>query len=64
MLVTVLWRLEKEPDATVANLFADVAAGTWYTDAVAWAAEHDIVEGYDASKFDPNDPITCFCRCR
>ncbi|MGI6642536.1 MAG: S-layer homology domain-containing protein [Bacillota bacterium] len=58
MVVTVLWRLEKEPNATVAHLFADVAAGTWYTDAVAWAAENDIVQGYDSSTFGPSDPIT------
>ena len=58
MLVTVLWRLDQKPDATISSLFADVAAGTWYTDAVAWAAENDIVKGYDADTFGPNDPIT------
>lgn len=58
MLVTVIWRLDKEPDATVANLFADVASGTWYTDAVAWAAENEIVQGYDEDTFGPNDSIT------
>jgi hypothetical protein len=58
MLVTVLWRLETQPNPTASNTFADVDSGTWYTDAVAWAAENDIVEGYDADTFGPNDPIT------
>ncbi len=58
MLVTVLWRLDGEPNTAATNLFSDVSAGTWYTDAVIWAAENDIVKGYDADTFGPNDPIT------
>lgn len=58
MLVTVLWRLDNEPDTTLSDLFADIAAGTWYTDAVAWASEAGIVEGYDADTFGPDDSIT------
>jgi len=58
MLVTVLWRLEKEPDATIADLFADIATGTWYIEAVAWAAANGIVQGYDADTFGPDDSIT------
>ncbi|MBU7006031.1 leucine-rich repeat protein [Phosphitispora fastidiosa] len=57
MLVTVLWRLEDEPDTTIADLFVDIIPGTWYTEAVAWAAENNIVEGYDADSFGPNDAI-------
>jgi len=58
MLVTVLWRLENEPDASSAGRFPDVAAGAWYAQAVAWAAENNIVSGYDENTFGPNDPIT------
>jgi len=57
MLVTILYRLEGEPEVTKAAEFSDVAAGQWYTDAVAWAAENKIVEGYDGV-FAPSDPIT------
>ena len=32
-------------------------AGAWYTDAVAWAAENGIVEGYDG-RFVPDGDIT------
>lgn len=58
MLVTVLWRLENQPGAASVNPFKDVADETWYTDAVAWAAENKITDGYDASSFGPGDPIT------
>lgn len=36
----------------------DVADGTWCTDAVAWAAEHEIVGGYGDGMFGHNDPVT------
>ena len=35
-----------------------MAAGTWYTAAVDWAAENGIVTGYDETAFGPQDPIT------
>ncbi len=57
MLVTVLHRLEDTP-AGGSNSFADVLSGTWYTDAVAWAAANGIVNGKSSTKFAPNDPIT------
>jgi hypothetical protein len=57
MLVTILHRLEGEPDAG-ALTFADVASDTWYSDAVAWANETGIVEGYSEDIFAPNDNVT------
>ena len=38
--------------------FTDVEAGTWYADAVAWAAANNIVNGTNATTFAPNSPIT------
>ncbi len=58
MIVTILYRMEKEPEVTGENPFDDVPAGTWYTDAVIWAAENKIVEGYGNGKFGPSDDIT------
>ena len=58
MVVTMLWRLEGEPNATRSAGFLDIPADTWYTDSVAWAAENGIVTGYNASAFGPNDPVT------
>lgn len=57
MLVTILYRHAGSPAAGARN-FTDVAQGAWYTDAIAWAAENDIVNGYGDGTFGPNDPIT------
>jgi len=57
MVATVLHRIEGRPAATASGAFTDVAAGTWYSDAVDWAAEKGIVQGYDGV-FRPEDPIT------
>lgn len=58
MLVTVLYRLESEPEVTAANSFADVGENTWYTDAVIWADANGIVEGYGNGLFGPEDYVT------
>jgi len=57
MIVTILYRLEGEP-ATAAPSFDDVAEGEYYTNAVAWAAENHIVNGYGDGSYGPNDPVT------
>ena len=58
MLVTVLWRMEGEPAAETPAAFADVPEGEWYTDAVAWAYENGIVNGYSEEEFGPLDDLT------
>ncbi len=58
MLVTVLWRMEGEPAAAEPASFADVVPGGWYADAVAWAAENGIVNGYSETQFGPTDDLT------
>ena len=58
MIVTVLYRLEKEPAVSGASGFADVDAAQWYGSAVAWAAANGIVNGYSDTAFGPNDSIT------
>ena len=57
-LVTILYRLAGEPEPGGDSGFSDVAAGTWYTDAVAWAAENGIVNGTTDTTFAPGDDIT------
>lgn len=57
MLVTVLHRMEISP-AAGASQFSDVPDGQWYAQAVAWAAENKIVDGYGGGLFGPNDPVT------
>ncbi len=58
MLVTILYRLAGSPAVADAAKFADVAAGQWYSDAVAWAAANGIVTGKTETAFAPNDNIT------
>lgn len=58
MLVTVLWRLEQSPAPTGANAFTDVSVGQWYTEAVQWAAENQIVNGMGEGLFAPEGKIT------
>lgn len=58
MMITVLYRLEGSPAVTGTGSFTDVEDGTWYTDAVAWAAGAGIVEGYGDGTFGPMDEVT------
>ena len=57
-LVTILYRLAGQPAVSGDLPFTDVEAGTWYTDAVAWAAENGIVNGTTDATFAPGEDIT------
>lgn len=57
MVVTMLWRMAGEPYEAAAG-FTDVAAGRYYSTAVAWAAKNGIVEGMTATTFAPDQAIT------
>ena len=58
MIVTMLHRMEGEPKSDYAMTFKDVEDGKWYTEAIRWAAENGIVEGYTKEKFGPTDDLT------
>ena len=59
MIVTILYRQEHEPDVSnLENPFSDVQAGTWYTDAVKWAAGNGIVTGHPDGRFAAGENIT------
>ena len=58
MIVTILWRLEGQPETEATLSFTDVESGVWYTDAVNWAASKGIVKGYSDTVFAPNDTVT------
>lgn len=58
MIVTILYRLEGEPAVAVNCPFSDVKSGAYYEKAITWAAANDIVGGYGAGKFGPDDTIT------
>ena len=57
-IVTFLWRAAGSPEPTCENPFEDVAAGTWYHDAVLWAVEQEITTGMSATVFGPDEACT------
>lgn len=58
MTATALHRLAGSPAPTKAAEFSDVPEGQWYSQAVAWAAERQIVSGYGDGRFGPAYPVT------
>ena len=61
MLVSILYRLEGNPDISEEILgypYADVTADDWYSIPVYWARLHGIAAGFDDNTFHPNDPLT------
>ena len=58
MLVTILYRYACEPNIDMVSAFNDVPQGTWYSDAVAWAADAGIVNGTSNNMFEPDANIT------
>ena len=58
MIVTMLWRMSLSETGDYSVSFEDVEEGSWYADAVKWAAEYEIVKGYNDKTFGPDDPIT------
>ncbi|MBE7037473.1 MAG: hypothetical protein E7404_01065 [Ruminococcaceae bacterium] len=58
MLVTVLYRMEGEPDVTDDSGFADVEKGSYYEKAVIWAKENGIVNGIAELEFAPQKDLT------
>ncbi len=57
MFVTVLYRLEGNPEAESNYTFADVSKEEYYSKAVAWGSQNGIIEGYSADVFAPNENI-------
>ncbi len=56
--MTILYRLEGQPAVSGDLPFTDVEAGTWYTDAILWAAQNNIVNGVSDTEFAPGDDLT------
>lgn len=58
MVVTVLYRLAGSPEVEGELPFTDVETGQWYSDAVLWASQNDIVNGVGNDRFAPTANIT------
>lgn len=58
MLVTVLYRSAGNPAVTGSDTFSDTIPGAYYENAVLWARQQGLVNGYGNGLFGTNDPIT------
>lgn len=58
MLVTILWRMQGEPQGYPRAGFRDVAPDKWYSGAVDWACAEGVVNGMPDGAFRPDVPIT------
>lgn len=58
MLATVLYRMEGQPSVNFEETFTDVERDLWYTNAILWASEKNIVKGYGDGIFAPDTFIT------
>ena len=57
-LVAFLWRVSGKPVVNYAMNFNDVDSGTYYAEAVRWAASEKVAEGTTAETFAPDAAVT------
>lgn len=58
MIASILYRLQDSPTVEGHGTFSDVLESSWYSDAVIWALENNIMSGYSQTQFGPNDAVT------
>lgn len=52
-----LYRQAGSPAVSGSDAFTDTADGQWYSNAVLWASQQEIITGY-GGRFGTNDPVT------
>jgi hypothetical protein len=60
-MAMVLYRIssdEKRQETVPENAFSDVDASEWYTKAITFLKNKNIVTGYENGEFRPNEPVT------
>ena len=58
MMVTVLWRMEKEPIVNYLMQYKDVNTAEYYAEAIRWATSEKIVTGYSNIEFKPDEMLS------
>lgn len=58
MLVTVMYRMEGQPKVDLTAAFEDVENDNWYSEAIMWASQNNIVKGYGNGMFGTKDSVT------
>lgn len=67
MLVTMLSRfvyLYEEEDWEQTHTFQDVDRNAYYAQPIEWAYREGLIDGYSATQFGPNDPVTRQQMCK
>ncbi len=57
-MATLLWNMEGQPQVPYEPVFSDVPEGKWYSTAIVWGNQHDLLTGAGDGKFRPADIIT------
>lgn len=58
MFVYILYKLDGEPQTGLSHPFVDVPANEYFADAVAWANNNGIINGYSDTRYAPHEAIT------
>lgn len=58
MIVTMLYRIAKEPDVSLGSNYSDNTQNTWYSDAVKWTAQKGLAKDFTKDKFEPDKNLT------
>ena len=58
MIAQILWNMEGRPASSCAISYTDVADGAWYTEAIRWATDAGIFDGYSDGTFRPTKDLT------
>ena len=58
MLATILYRMADGPATSATTAFQDVAENAWYSYAVNWAVNSDLIAGYGDGRFGVQDTVT------
>lgn len=58
MVATVLHRVAGGESMNATETFADVPAGQWYSQGIAWASAKGIVNGMGEGRYEPNTSVT------
>lgn len=58
MLATVLYRIAESPAVSGTDSFTDTDDNAWYSNAVHWASQQNIIGGYGNDLFGTNDSVS------
>lgn len=58
MLMTILYRNEGSPSTSGTLTFSDIENSSWYYNAILWAVNSGLAEGYNTEQFGPGDTLT------